>query len=143
MKYKITQKQHTFPDGEEYFFLSVDILDENNERIEELSSNVDTLISVEYLSYYYLEKGINQEDGYPTDDEGSTLHDTGSGVYWRIYSDRTLIWNRIDEEDNLPVEKTWIDNNKLLSIGKKYYEVKKTYVKDEGYLGVTDEIFVI
>ncbi|MBC1497632.1 hypothetical protein HB796_10670 [Listeria welshimeri] len=143
MKYKFEQKELVFKSGRNYFDLSIDILGENGEKDKELSDNVSKLIGSEYTDYKYLEKGIKQLDDYVRNEDGSVLHDGGAGVYWQVYSDQTVIWNWINEEDRLLFEKTWIDNATLLTIGKHYYEIKNTYVTDKGYLGVTDEIFEI
>ncbi|MBC1501821.1 hypothetical protein HB943_14565 [Listeria weihenstephanensis] len=143
MKYKFDQKELNFSNDRKSFYLSVTILDENNNKDKELSANVSILVGTEYLDYKYLELGIKQQDDYIKNEDGSTLHDGGSGVYWQVYPKETVIWSWIDEQDGVPFEKTWIDNDTLLTIAKHFYEVKKTYVKDEGYLGVTDEIFMI
>ncbi|MBC1501887.1 hypothetical protein HB943_14900 [Listeria weihenstephanensis] len=143
MKYKFNQKELNFSNGRKSFVLSVTILDENSNKDKELSDNVTILIDSEYLSYDYLERAVKQVDGITKESDGSTLHDVGEGVYWQVYPNETVIWSWIDEQDGVPFEKTWINNEVLLTIGKHFYEVKKTYVKDEGYLGVTDEIFEV
>ncbi|EHF3666281.1 hypothetical protein JSN98_000486 [Listeria innocua] len=143
MRYKFNQKELCFSNGGKYFNLSIDILKSDGEKNKELSDNISILLGSEYLSYEYLECAIKQMDSHTKESDGSTLHDSGEAVCWQVYPKETAIWNWIDEQDGVSFEKTWIKNNVLLTIGKHFYEIKKSYSKNNGYLGLTDEVFEI
>ncbi|MBF2348095.1 hypothetical protein IA935_02360 [Listeria marthii] len=143
MRYKFNQKELCFSNGGKYVNLTIEILKNDGKKDKELSDNISILVGSEYLTYEFLERAINQIDGHIKESDGSTLHDSGDGVYWQVYPNETAIWSWIDEQEGVPFEKTWIKNDTLLAIGKHFYEIKKSYSKNDGYLGLTDEVFEV